>query len=309
MVRDFEFVLSLRLGLLQPHHSAVSHCPVKPWRSTSEIVVETHPLPLWTTPLGCLVQVVTGASLQVSVPRVRLGCPAILLGVLVVFCFRFFVLTVASKALPCVGFYYPLHPSTPLWNGLALLCSAALRYSSLMFQDPHGTSVKALEYPLWFSRALSPPVRCCLLAPSPPSFVWGIPVSVFGPAPAALPSLLSASSPSLASGFVCDWLLSPLMLKFGDSCDLSCCSGARIHCLRVEFALYFTGAAMSFLSFCGFSPPLLHVFFFGLFALSLFVGVCVGSFVVVLSLFVWVGEVGPGPEPWTGLHCSELYWR
>ena len=26
-------------------------------------------------------------------------------------------------------------------------------------------------------------------------------------------------------------------------------------------------------------------------------------------LFVWVGEVGPGPEPWTGLHCSELHWR
>ena len=104
--RDFEFVLSLRLGFLQPHHSAVSHCPVKPWRSTSEIVVETHPLPLWTTPLGCLVQVVTGASLQVSVPRVRLGCPAILLGVLVVLCFVF---TVASKALPCVGFYHPLH--------------------------------------------------------------------------------------------------------------------------------------------------------------------------------------------------------
>ena len=56
-----------------------------------------------------------------------------------------------------------------------------------MFQDPHGTSGKALEYPLWFSRALSPPVLCCLLAPSPPSVVWCFPVSVFGPAPAALP--------------------------------------------------------------------------------------------------------------------------
>ena len=107
--RNLNSFLSIRLGLLQPHHSAISHCPVKPWRSTSEIVVETHPLPLWTTPLGCLVQVVTGASLQVSVPRVRLGCPAILLGVLVVLCFRFFVFTVAPKALPCVGFHHPLH--------------------------------------------------------------------------------------------------------------------------------------------------------------------------------------------------------
>ena len=68
-----------------------------------------------------------------------------------------------------------LLPSTPLWNGVALLCSATLRYSSLMFQDPHWTSDKALEHPLWFSRALSPPVLCCLLAPSPPSFVWGCP--------------------------------------------------------------------------------------------------------------------------------------
>ena len=80
-------------------------------------------------------------------------------------------------------------PSTPLWNGLALLCSAALRYSSLMFQDPHGTFGKALEYPLWFSRAIPPPFRCCLLAPPPPSSVLGVPVSVFGLAPAALPSL------------------------------------------------------------------------------------------------------------------------
>ena len=80
-------------------------------------------------------------------------------------------------------------PSTPLWNDFALLCSAALRYSSLMFQDPQGTFGKALEYPLWFLRAIPPPFRCCLLAPPPPSSVLGVPVSVFGPAPAALPPL------------------------------------------------------------------------------------------------------------------------
>ena len=58
-----------------------------------------------------------------------------------------------------------LLPSTPLWYVLALLCAAALRYSSLMFQAPHWTSIKALEYPIWSSCALSPPVRCCLPAP------------------------------------------------------------------------------------------------------------------------------------------------
>ena len=123
---------------------------------------------------------------QVSVPCVRLGCPTILRGVLVVLCFRFFVFTVAPKALPCVGFHHPL----PLWNDFTLLCSAALRYSSLMFQNRQGgTFGKTLEYPLWFLRAIPPPFRCCLLAPPPPSSVLGVPVSVFGPAPAALPPL------------------------------------------------------------------------------------------------------------------------
>ena len=111
-------------------------------------------------------------------------------------------------------------PSPPLWNVLALLCTAALRYSSLMFQDPHWASVKVLEHPLWFSCALSPPVLCCLLASLSSFLRVGLSLCwCFCPAPAALPSLLLAASPSLCLWCcVClDVLLPFLMLKVGDS--------------------------------------------------------------------------------------------
>ena len=201
-----------------------------------------------------------------------------------------------------------LSPSTPLWNGLVSLCSAALRYSSLMFQDPHGTSGKALEYPSG-SRVPFLPLSFAaswllLLLP-----LCGVSLCLC----LVLPLLLCPlSALPLRPRLLLDLVVtgcSPLMLKFGYSCDLSCCSGARIHCLRVEFALNFAGAAMSFLSFCGFSPPC--------FLLCVSLVVCplafcwCGRWLVCCwaSLFVWVGEIGPGPEPWTGLHCSELYWR
>ena len=61
-------------------------------------------------------------------------------------------------------------PSTPPWRNLALLCAAALRYSSLMFQVPLWTSTKACVHPVWSSRAFS---FCPLLPPGslPPSSV------------------------------------------------------------------------------------------------------------------------------------------
>ena len=90
-------------------------------------------------------------------------------------------------------------PSTPPWNDFALLCSAALRYSSLMFQDPHRTFGKAPEYPLWFSRAVSPPVHCCLLAPSLQIFCVGSPCVCVWSCPRCSAFSL-ASSPLLASG-------------------------------------------------------------------------------------------------------------
>ena len=117
-------------------------------------------------------------------------------GVLVVL-FRFFVSSGIKGSL-CGVF----SPSTPLWDGLVLLCSATLRYSSLMFQDPHWTSGKALEYRLWFPFS---PVLCYLLAPYPPSVVWCFPVSVFCSAPAALPSLLCLSA--LTGFWIWLWLV------------------------------------------------------------------------------------------------------
>ena len=95
------------------------------------------------------------------VPRVLLGCHDIEWGVSgsLFTSLRFHG---GTKGFALCGV---LLPSTPLWSVLALLCAAALRYSSLMFQVPLWTSTKAREYPLWSLRALSPPVRCCLPAP------------------------------------------------------------------------------------------------------------------------------------------------
>ena len=95
------------------------------------------------------------------VPRVLLGCHDIEWGVSgsLFTSLRFHG---GTKGFALCGV---LLPSTPLWSVLALLCAAALRYSSLMFQVPLWTSTKAREYPLWSLRALSLPVRCCLPAP------------------------------------------------------------------------------------------------------------------------------------------------
>ena len=94
-------------------------------------------------------------------PRVLLGCHDVVWSVSGSLS-SFLRLHCGTKGFALCGV---LLPSTPLWSVLALLCAAALRYSSLMFQVPLWTSTKALEYPLWSLRALSPPVRCCLPAP------------------------------------------------------------------------------------------------------------------------------------------------
>ena len=87
--------------------------------------------------------------------------PCGLLGVLFVLCFCSSCSLWHQRLLPCVGSRDPLHHYVCVEF---VLCISSLRYSSLMIQDPHWTSVKALEHPLWFSCALSPPVLCCLLA-------------------------------------------------------------------------------------------------------------------------------------------------
>ena len=114
--------------------------------------------------------------------------PCILLGLLLVLCLPSSCSLWHQRQLPCVGLYNPLHRFGCVEE---LLCTTALRYSSLMFQDPQGTSVKAREFPLWSLCASSPSVLCCRLAP-PPSFLrvgfslcWCL-----RPAPAAPPVLL-----------------------------------------------------------------------------------------------------------------------
>ena len=139
--------------------------------------------PPWTTPLGCLVQVATGASLQVSLPCVRLGCLASCLACCSAL-FLLFVHPVASKAVALCGVVYPLHHCVCV---VGVLCFSSLRSSSVMIQDPLWASVKALEYPLWFSRALSPPVLCCLPALLSAFLCVGVSWCLcFRPAPAAV---------------------------------------------------------------------------------------------------------------------------
>ena len=117
------------------------------------------------------------------VPPVLLGCHAIVwrAGGSLLSLLRFHC---GTKGLALCGV---LLPSTPLWNVFALLCAAALRYSSLMFQVPLWTSIKALEYPIWSLCALSPSVRCCLPAPCLPSLCGLFLCPRFGSAPSALP--------------------------------------------------------------------------------------------------------------------------
>ena len=75
-------------------------------------------------------------------PRVLLGCHAIVwrVGGSLLSLLRFHC---GTKGLALCGVSLP---STPLWNVFALLCAAALRYSSLMFLVPLWTSIKALKY-------------------------------------------------------------------------------------------------------------------------------------------------------------------
>ena len=146
--------------------------------------------------------------------------------------------------------------------------------SSLMFQVPHWTSDKALEYPLWFLRAPSPPVRCCLPAP----FLLSVCVVSLCPClvlPLLLCLLSSCVDVSYFLGLVCDYLS---LFVFGRlSCDLSCCSGALVSCLCDEFVFH----CLVLLSHSGllrFPPPSLCFCFSGLGGLSVLGCVLVGPF-------------------------------
>ena len=85
-------------------------------------------------------------------------------------------------------------PSTPPWRDLALLCAAALRYSSLMFQVPLWTSTKVCVHPVWSSRA---PLLLSSAASRLPASVLcvGVLVFVFCSAPSVLPSFPDPAIP------------------------------------------------------------------------------------------------------------------
>ena len=125
-----------------------------------------------------------------------------------------------------------LLPSTPLWNVLAVLCAAALRYSSLMFQVPLWTSIKALEYPIWSLSALSPPVRCCLPAPCLPSLC----VLFLCPCVVLPPLLCPLSSCFVVPSFLVVCVTSRILLVSGRvSYVLSRSVGAPVCSLYAEF--------------------------------------------------------------------------
>ena len=116
-----------------------------------------------------------------------------------------------------------------------------------------------------------------------------------------------ATSPLLASGLVCVWLLS-LVLRSGTFAIFP----AVLLLGSIAYELFWLCRILVLpcysCRFAVFPPSLLGcVSGFVLFGWPL-VGGCALLWLAPL-LFVWVGEVGPGPEPWTGLHCSELHWR
>ena len=153
-------------------------------------------------------------------PRVLLGCHDIEWGVSgsLFTSLRFHC---GTKGFALCGV---LLPSTPLWSVLALLCAAALRYSSLMFQVPLWTSTKACEYPLWSLRAPSPPVRCCLPAPCLRSLCWCPCVCVLFCPSLCCPSLPVPAAPDPRC-FHCFWLLLVFLSFFS-------CFRARVSVLR-----------------------------------------------------------------------------
>ena len=243
-----------------------------------QMVAVSPPTSPWTTPLGCLVQVVTGASLQVLVPRVLLGCHAFAwcVGGSLQSLLRFHC---GTKGTALCGV---LTPSTPLWHDLVLLCAAAPRYSSLMFQVPHWTSAKAPQYPLWFLCAPSPPVCCCL----PALLLLSWCVLSLCPCGSA-PSVILSCGPLLP--WPCSWLFGPspsvvdcLTICFAASVsDPLPLSGIRSPPFGVPQSLRFSAASPPLLCLC---PSCLSCFG----GLLVFGGVLVGPFVLLFLWAAWV---------------------
>ena len=128
--------------------------------------------------------------------------------------------------------------------------------------------------------------------------------ALFGSAPPSLPPLpVLAAVASLAVrsllASLCPWSVSCVGFRF---------VGASVCYLRVEFVW----SLVALLS--PFSPlrPLLPLLCFCLLlslGVSWFLVVCCWAPCPWSSWGSFLGKLGPAPEPWTGLHCSEHHWR
>ena len=225
-----------------------------------------------------------------------------LCGGLVVPCFRFFVFTVAPKALPCVGYYYPLHhfgtflrrSALPHW-GIHHWCS----------RSPFGRPLRHLStrsgpwVPVLLLSAAASRLPVSLLCVWCPCVrVWFCP-------------LCSALSPPLSTSLSFRVMCVPsrvLSVSGRLSCVLSRSVGAPVRCLRVEFVFSLFGATQSPWSLAVSSPR---------FAVALAVlALVVSRFLVVCwwAPFFWVVLLGLvrgsrtrfGAMDWTALQWVSL---
>ena len=232
-----QFLNWIRLSSRQwppPCHSVVSLRPGQYFQVVGTGDCGSNPpTPPRTTPLGCLVQVVTGASPQV---QCLVCCLVAMLsrGGLLVLCFRSFAFTVAPKALPCVGCCYPLHhfgtlsrcSALPHW-GIHHWCSGSpigrpLRHVSIR----SGPCVPFLPLSAAASRLLVSLLCVGFLCPC-----VVLPPLLCPPLPVSAPLALLCVRPSR------------FLLVFGlSSCVLPCSVGASVCCLHVEFVCVLIGA-------------------------------------------------------------------
>ena len=174
-----------------------------------------------------------------------------------------------------------------------------------MFQVPLWTSIKALEYPIWSLRALSPPVRCCLSAPCLLS-LCGLFLCPCVVLPPPLCPLSSRADVPVFPGCVRCFSVPLSLVSFLRFVTLFRCSGLLPLCwIRSLFALLVTLVLGVFTS----SPRSAFTFAFLALVVFWFLVVCCWAPLSVLFFVGFWGEVGLAPEPWTGLHCSELHWR
>ena len=171
------------------------------------------------------------------------------------------------------------------WSELVLLCAAALRYSSSMFQVPLWMFTKACMHPLWSSRALPSSFRCCLPTPCLLPLCW-------------CPCVVSRSAPPLCcpvAWFLPPPLLSlpvlwPLLVPLSFSCFASCGDGVILGSvlnlfLRFWVPLTYRGSRRP--PSVSAAPSVFLFFLSGLLCVSFFFVRCGAPFLVLSWGFNW----------------------